>query len=424
MRWSLIVLLTCLLCACVTAENEYDWPMFQHDLQHTGYSPSSIPEPLREVWCGEYGMSGLAYLVVSGEKIFMVKGPFLFSISITDGSILWKFEEKGWIDFWNFPTVAGNRIYVSGTDGIFCFDANRGKKIWHHEVKGIEFIYSPIVVGDHVVVGSGGIRDFDVAEYAKRIVCLNKKNGKLVWEYYASDIPGCIPAYLDGRVYMNTGRYIYCLDTQTGEVIWEKKTEWTNFSSLSLDGEKIFVGTSFGVACLDIETRDTIWQFDCGERLFTTPAVAYDKVFFGTLDGLFYCLNAQNGELVWKMETGSGTGDPQDRISCSALVADGKVAFGIGNGVLYIADAQSGEICESLQLSEDSIKSIIPSDGRLIVGDIEGRIFCFEGPPTPPENDDEKNHVSGKSFYQFILIILAAAIVLLVLKWHRDKNSD
>jgi outer membrane protein assembly factor BamB len=193
---------------------------------------------------------------------------------------------------------------------------------------------------------------------------------------------------------------------------------------LSLDGEKIFVGTSFGVACLDIETRDTIWQFDCGEMIFTTPAVAYDKVFFGTLNGLFYCLNSENGELIWKLETGSEISEPQDRISCSALVADGKVAFGTGNGVLYIVDVQSGEIFESLQLSEDGINSIALSDGKLIVGDVKGRIFCFEGQPSPLEDDNEKNYPLGEFNCHFILIILAAAIVLVVLRWHQERNLD
>ena len=124
-----------------------------------------------------------------------------------------------------------------------------------------------------------------------------------------------------------------------------------------------------------------------------TPAVAYNKVFFGGTNGLFYCLNAENGEIIWEIE-------PESMLSSSPVVADKKVAFGTGDGTLYIASVSSGKICESVNLDERGITALALSDGKLFVAQENGRIYCFEG--SHPEKS---------------ISIVTGVVIILLISW-------
>jgi outer membrane protein assembly factor BamB len=420
LKWSSIVIVTCLLCSCITARGTDDWPMFQHDPQHSGFSPSSVPLSLKERWVHEeYGKDQMDF-VISGKRLFVARWSTLSALDIDDGSVLWSFggESRPDLGLRSFPAVADNRVYMSAFQEILCLDAGTGRILWNHEVRFLDFTSSPISIGEHVIIGGGttqtpfhysqeNVRALEYAlKCAKRLLCLNARTGEVLWEFYAADIADATPAYFNGRIYINDGfRNIYCLDEHTGDLVWERKIEQMTCSSLSLNGKRIFVGTSEGMVCLKLETGDILWKFNC-DWTSETPAVAYGKVFSGSFDGIFYCLNAEDGELVWEIETGSGISEPKGRISCPAIVADGKVAFGTGNGVLYIVDAKSGKIHESVDLGESSISALALSDGKLFIGQDNGKITCFEGSAPREFNSSILIGIVNAFFFVTLLLVL------------------
>jgi outer membrane protein assembly factor BamB len=417
-KLGMVALVICLLSMTSTTEGADNWPMLQHDPQHTGYSPSNMPQYLRKVWAYEKYGEPEAYFSVSKENLVVVQMSSISSLGINNGSVLWSMKPKNGI-LWNFPAIANNRIYIGVTEEILCLDADTGKILWNHEVRFLDFASSPIFIGEHVIIGGGdtqtpfqysqkNVKALEHAlKHAKRLLCLNAKTGEVLWEFYAADIVDATPAYFNGRVYINDGdRNIYCLNEQTGNLVWERKIEQTTCSSLSLDGKRIFVGTSEGIVCLKLETGDILWKFNCENSISETPAVAYDKVFSGSFDGTFYCLNAEDGKLVWKIETGTGIPKPKNRISCPAVVADGKVAFGTGSGLLYIVDAKSGKIYESLDLGESSVTALSLSNGKLFVGQENGKITCFEG--------SESEGLSSGIFTGIVIALLSIALSLVL----------
>ena len=387
MRWKFIVFLIWFY----SSADAHDWPMFQHDPQHTGYSPSTMPESLKEVWVyKEYGKLG-GYLVVSGEKIFVAQDSYISSLDINTGSALWSSRVSHLLIF---PAVKNNRVYANVSGSILCLDADTGEALWKYTIGPVHLSSPPTVVDGYVLVGTCG-RSWDPDWYGGRtVLCLNGETGEVVWEFYAHKGVCSSPAYFNGRVYANDGKNIYCLDAQTGALIWERETEWTTFSSLSLDETRIFVGTHKGIACLERETGDILWQVECNSRIFAAPAVAYNKVFVGSPDGVFYCLNAQTGEFIWEIQT-------ENKISSSIVVADKKVAFGTVKGALYIVKAESGKICEFHQLGDSGIPALALSNGKLIVGQDIGIITCFEGTKS----------------YKKVTLYLTAAIAALIVIW-------
>jgi outer membrane protein assembly factor BamB len=390
MKW-LTILVIWLLCTGIVAEGTDDWPVFQHDPQHTGFSSSTMPTSLRKVWtAGEPWVSGgLANFVISEGRIFTARYRSLSAFDMNTGSELWNQERH---HSPSFPAVKNGRIYLSEFQKVVCLDTDTGDIVWEQVVELLDFNSSPIVIGNHVFVG-GGIPAENIVwteesvevlkrarKYSHRLLCLDARTGEICWEYYTSDIVDTTPAYLNGRIYINDGfRTVYCLDAETGDTLWWTTIEWTNFSSVSLDGERIFVGTSDGVICLDLETGQILWKSRCEGYILQTPAVAYNKVFVGSFDGVFYCMDAKNGDIIWKIELEDKIPKSDRIISCSAAIADGKVAFGTGSGVLYIVDAESGKIYERSQLDETWVSTLALSEGRLFVGQSNGKITCFEG---------------------------------------------
>jgi outer membrane protein assembly factor BamB len=394
------IALVILVVYCSVTADVNDWPMFQHDPQHSGYSPSTMPASLRKVWAYEEYSTVGRYFIISEGKVFVAQNFSLSALDSNDGSVLWSIETPGKRILWSFPAVKNNKIYMSATEAVFCFDTTTGEVLWTYEVERVDLFSSPLIVEDHIIVGSGGQPwEPEAFENARKILCLNVESGEIVWYFKTKSMTTKSPAYFYGRVYINDGSgTIYCLDEQTGELLWERKIESGTNSSLSLDGERIFVGSHTGVACLDIETGELLWNFDCGEMIFYTPTVAYNKVFFGSPQGIFYCLDTESGNLVWKIETGTV-------ISCLAVAASGKVAFGTGNGMLYMVDAESGESIESLNLGENGITALALSDGNLFVGQDNGKITCFEGLPSK----------------KLILVLMIAVVMVSVLIWHQRK---
>lgn len=67
-------------------------------------------------------------------------------------------------------------------------------------------------------------------------------------------------------------------------------------------GERVYFGSSSddSVHCLDAATGKTKWTFTTEGPVRLAPTIAKGKALFGSDDGFVYCVNADDGKLVWK----------------------------------------------------------------------------------------------------------------------------
>lgn len=145
---------------------------------------------------------------------------------------------------------------------------------------------------------------------------------------------------------------------------------WPNEPRLQYDascepivlGNRIFVGSSTdgSLTAFDTSTGKLLWRFFSEGPVRLAAAAWEDRVFFGSDDGNLYCLNAETGELHWKVR-----GAPLDRpdykhmgnarlisywpVRGGPVVANETVYFGAGiwptMGVfIHAVDAKTGEI--------------------------------------------------------------------------------
>lgn len=67
-------------------------------------------------------------------------------------------------------------------------------------------------------------------------------------------------------------------------------------------GDAVYFGSSAedSVFCLDTETGDEKWTFCTGGPVRMPPTYSDSKIYFGSDDGYAYCLEADDGEIVWQ----------------------------------------------------------------------------------------------------------------------------
>jgi outer membrane protein assembly factor BamB len=83
--------------------------------------------------------------------------------------------------------------------------------------------------------------------------------------------------------------------------MWRSKLGGKLSTPVVADG-KLFVASAddHSVHALDAETGQPDWSFMAGGRVDSPPTIWQGRALFGSADGHVYCLNAVNGELVWR----------------------------------------------------------------------------------------------------------------------------
>ena len=127
-------------------------------------------------------------------------------------------------------------------------------------------------------------------------------------------------------------------------------------------GKSLFYGSSAddAVHCHSVSDGAKKWQFTTGAPIRIAPTYYDGKIYVGSDDGYVYCLNAKNGDLLWKF---SPTEESEDRllnngrfisfypIRTGVLIEDGIAYFGASllpwkKSYVCAIDAQTGEVAK------------------------------------------------------------------------------
>ncbi|MFA5771438.1 MAG: PQQ-binding-like beta-propeller repeat protein [Thermoplasmata archaeon] len=132
-------------------------------------------------------------------------------------------------------------------------------------------------------------------------------------------------------------------------------TPTNKYSSVSFRNNIYNTGSS---ELSSIITNDVMWKFNTTSyEVDASPAVAYGNVYITTWTG-FYCLNENNGSVVWNTSTIKGISSP--------AIYDGKVFVGSTDGKLYSLNAITGEILWNITLQQDVVYTGISSSPKIL----------------------------------------------------------
>jgi outer membrane protein assembly factor BamB len=157
---------------------------------------------------------------------------------------------------------------------------------------GGQVIGSAAIVNQKVYIGS----------YDKNLYCLDLWTGKKIWNYTTGLYIGWSPAVVGGKVYTGADDgIVYCLNAESGALIWKKQI--TEFAPANMSARYSYATAS--------------------------PLIYGDKLYIGGVDGKEYCLNINDGSILWSFDTAPG--------AKTAFITNLKSSGTIGpDGSLYV----------------------------------------------------------------------------------------
>ena len=363
-----ILVLVCLASICLTyvepskaQPSNYDWLMFRHDPNHSGYTYSnSSTNKAKLLWNFTTGAAVVSSpAIANGFLVLGSKDNYIYCLNASNGQLAWKFPTGNIID--SSAAIVNQRVYVSSQDGwVYCLDINTGKPFWISMIGGFAQS-SPTVADDRVFVGSGN----------PELFCFNASDGSLIWRHPTPEKVESSPAVSEGIVYVAADNfYVYALNASTGNELWRTHTG-SGFSSPSIYNGCVYIGSYDGfICCLNASSGKQIWQYQTDDSVTSSPAVAYGYVYVGSQDNGVYCLNATNGEKIWKTQTGYW-------VWSSPAVADGNVYVGSEDYNVYCFDAFDGALKWSYatESSVDSSPAIV--NDNLYFGSNDHHVYAF-----------------------------------------------
>ncbi len=364
-----------------------DWPMFQHDLSHTGYSTSAAPLTNQILWSFAASDISASTASVANGIVYVGGSTNMYAINAANGIQLWNYTGEpvsgGFSIF--APAVANGMVYAGNGDGsLYAFNALTGSLSWVYQTLS-SGIGSPSVVNGIVYIGSG---DFNV--YA-----LNATTGTVIWNYTTGNQVYSSPALANGILYISSyDGNVYALNAADGKVIWKflaynvKGTEAIPSSPAVADGI-VYVGSpNDNVYALNASSGVQLWNYTTGGGVDDCPAVANGVVYFGSGDDNVYALNAATGALIWNYSTGAPVGSNLAvsngmvyvcSVSSAPFPYSGQIPL---KGTLYDLNATTGKNIWSFVNQESQLSSPVIAGGVLYISS-DGYLYAFGTQYTP-----------------------------------------
>jgi len=366
---------------------DFPWPMFCHDVHHTGRGPFSTNNNSGLIkWSFLFnGMYGSPCINSEGT-IYIIGGYSLYAFN-PNGTLKWQIRIEGvgescpaidkngtiyfgtaWGDYtyfyainpdgtakWKYYFGGGVEIYSSpaiGSDGTLFFGCGQsiialnpnGTLRWSYHTDLV--VYSSPAIGDDGTVYCGSHDTFLYALYPN--------NGTVKWRFKTGDWIRVSPSIGDdGTVYcVSTDKYLYALYPNNGTMKWRTDVYAGTSPTIGLDGT-IYAGWN-ALKAVNPVNGSIKWSYPAGYIEGGTPCTSSDgTIFFGTTGGDLITLNP-NGTLLWQVHIGECQSAP-------AIGEDGTIYVGSMNseGMGYLNAIGAGE--------PKKIEVLAPRIGRLTI---------------------------------------------------------
>ncbi len=356
------VLIFCLITPTAWA----DWPLARGDALASGVADTPMSAELNVLWKYTLEESGFeATAIIVDEKIYVgdFDGTF-YAIALDDGELLWKrtFEESG---FTEGAAFSDGRILVTDFNGIVhCLNVHDGEEIWSYEAAS-ESYAAPNVHDGKVLL------TLDAGE----LLALDLKTGDLQWRYRIEAPLRCWPTVVEGRVLLaGCDQRFHAIDITTGkEASGLDIDAQTGSTPAVMDGNVFFgteEGTFYSIAAKTMKVR---WQYrdpKHGQPIRVAAAVERRCVIFPNQGKLVTALNPEDSSPLWTFSVRS-------RVESSPVIAGDLVFLPTKRGRLYAVDIVSGKEKWQYQAGGTFLASPAVSEGKLVIGNEDGTLYCF-----------------------------------------------
>jgi outer membrane protein assembly factor BamB len=347
------------------------WPMFHHNLNHTGLSPYDTSTNTGQLkWSyttggnvessPTIGSDGTIYVGSWDHNLYAFK---------PNGMVKWIFMTGG--DIASSPTISNNGTLYIGScdDNLYAINPD-GTEKWRFTTGSALEHTSPAIGSDGTIyVGSDD----------NNLYAINP-DGTEKWRFTTGSNIYSSPAIgSGGTIYVGSSDYkLYALDP-AGNEKWNFTRGYSMPSSPAIGSDgTIYVG-SYGDKLYAINPDGTEkWSFTTGFRVWSSPAIGSDgTIYVGSWDHKLYAISP-NGIEKWSFTTG-------DRVHSSpAIGSDGTIYVGSHDGKLYAINPNGTEKWNFV--TGDFVRSspAIGSDGTIYFGSYDNNLYAIGKTNIPP----------------------------------------
>lgn len=273
----------------------------------------------------------------------------LIALDLSAGEERWRVPLGGAVR--GAPAVDNLRVYAAACDGrLYCLDLRNRQPVWPEPVEifegPTEIPASPLIVRE-----KGMVQAIIVATYGSvnrrlpgRVVAVDE-SGRILWNEEAGGHVHGTPVVARGRVYVTAFRdlpsagVLTAFDLRRGQPAWpqpfviqaqpDEHRRYNLSASPLYHRGVLYVGSlNHYLYALDADTGEVHWKIELGGGIATVPAWVEGLLIVGCNDGKVYGLDPEAKEVVWTWEIGASVlTDPQVLNGLIAVAAhDGSVA--------------------------------------------------------------------------------------------------
>jgi outer membrane protein assembly factor BamB len=160
--------------------------------------------------------------------------------------------------------------------------------------------------------------------------------------------------------------------TNSVKLLWTYTTMAAVVSSPAVANGCVFVGCNDGVVyCLNSSNGELVWyHYPTGSKVESSPAIDNGCVYIGSSDGNVYALNASNGIKLWNYTTGN-------EVESSPAVVNGVVYIGSSDGNVYALNASNGIKLWNYTIGSEVESSPAVSDGVVHVASDDFHVYAL-----------------------------------------------
>jgi hypothetical protein len=298
--------------------------------------------------------------VVWGERIFLTSASpdgtqrFLHCFHRADGRLLWSQQapatkpEDAVMDKNGYasatPVTDGERVIAFlGSCGLLCWDL-QGHLLWRFASVHLQTTHgvgsSPLLYKDLVILVQDQNRTDSV------FLALDKRTGNPVWQQKRKRaMTWCTPVVVrvadhDELVFAG-GETVKGYDPNTGKELWSLSGPTAEVVPTVVVGKDLLYsasgrnGPTLGFrpgGSGNVTETHLAWRTVRGGPHVPSPILVDDRLYTVNDFGIFTCLNATTGKLVWQ-------GRVNDRFSASPVEAGGRLYFPAESGTTYVVRA-------------------------------------------------------------------------------------
>ncbi len=148
------------------------------------------------------------------------------------------------------------------------------------------------------------------------------------------------PVFYNEKLYYAKSREkitFFCYDVSRGRHLWRKRIGHIE-SSPVIYNDRLFIATLDGkLYCMNSEDGEIIWQAEVDEPVYSSPAIWEESVIIGTTGKKIFSFDIDDGKKIWEK-------DVEGSIFTSPSVNNGTIFIGTIGNTFYAIDVETGMI--------------------------------------------------------------------------------